>query len=210
VAATRASRHSASASPSYTLEDVKAGVQLRAGAADVALLRIDAICGLYDEVFSESPFFWRDDESQLHRQRLSRIVQDPTFGIVVAEADDVLVGFGYGFTLPADTTRWSRLTEPVSSEVSAEWPGRTFVLFDYAVARSWRGEGIGRAVHDRLLASRPEERATLTVQPTALETKRIYERWKWRWLGQVEGGEGAAAPVFDVYLRKSLSDLVAG
>jgi hypothetical protein len=58
-----------------------------------------------------------------------------------------------------------------------------------------------------LLSSRSEERATLTVQPTAVDTKRLYERWGWRMVGQMEGGPTAAAPVFDCYLRDRLDDL---
>jgi len=177
------------------------------GAADLARPLLDPICTLYDEVFSAPPFFWRDDESELHRERLTGLLEDPTFGIVVAQVGGELVGFAYGFALAADTKRWSRLVEPLSVQVTAEWPGRTFLLFDYAVSPAYRGRGIGRRLHDALLGSRPEERATLTVQPTALDTKRIYEHWGWRQIGQMEGGPTAAAPMFDVYLRDSLDDL---
>jgi GNAT superfamily N-acetyltransferase len=180
------------------------------GGADLARPLLDSICDLYDEVFSAPPFFWRDDESELHRERLTGLLEDQTFGTVVARVSGELVGFAYGFGLPADTKRWSRLVEPVSSaQVTAEWPGRTFLLFDYAVRQAHRGQGIGRRLHDVLLGSRPEERATLTVQPTAMETKRIYEHWGWRKVGQMEGGPTAAAPMFDVYLRDRLDDLKA-
>jgi hypothetical protein len=37
-----------------------------AGTADLAVSHLDAICAVYDGVFSQSPFFWRDDESALH------------------------------------------------------------------------------------------------------------------------------------------------
>jgi GNAT superfamily N-acetyltransferase len=183
-------------------------VRFDLGGADLARPALDAICDLYDEVFSAPPFFWREDESELHRERLTGLLADPTFGVAVARIGDGLVGFAYGFGLPADTKRWSRLVEPVSSaQVTAEWPGRTFLLFDYAVRQSYRGQGIGRRLHDVLLGSRAEERATLTVQPTAVHTKRIYEHWGWRLIGQMEGGPTAAAPMFDVYLRDSLDDL---
>ena len=167
----------------------------------------DPICELYDEVFSRAPFFWREDESELHRQRLRGLLDDPTFGIAVAWAGQELIGFAYGFGLAPDTHRWSRLTERLPDEMTAEWPGRTFLLFDFAVRHSYRGLGVGRRLHDVLLGSRSEQRATLTVQPTAVDTQAIYEHWGWRRVGQVEGGPQAAAPMFDTYLRDSLKDL---
>src|SRR5438477_12293032 len=98
-------------------------VRLDLGGADLARPLLDPICDLYDAVFSAPPFFWRDDESELHRERLSGLLADPMFGIAVARAADNLVGFAYGFGLPADTKRWTRLVEPMSSaQVMAEWP----------------------------------------------------------------------------------------
>lgn len=184
-----------------------AELHVEIGDAAVARPLLDSICVLYDEVFSVPPFFWRGDESELHRQRLVRLLDDPTFGIAVALAGAELVGFAYGFMVPPDTTRWSGLMEPVEPMVAAEWPGRTFLLFDFAVHASWRGRGVGRKLHDALLGSRAEQRATLTVQPTAVDTKQIYERWGWRRVGQVDGGPTGAAPVFDVYLRDNLDDV---
>jgi GNAT superfamily N-acetyltransferase len=182
-------------------------VCIEIGGAELALPLLEPICAVYDEVFSAPPFFWREDESELHRQRLLRLLDDSTFGVAVARASDELVGFAYGFSVPPETKRWAGLLEPVSVQVTSEWPGRTFLLFDYAVLSPRRGQGIGRKLHDALLGSRGEERATLTVQPTAGDTKRIYEHWGWWQVGQVEGGPMAAAPVFDVYLRDSLDDL---
>jgi ribosomal protein S18 acetylase RimI-like enzyme len=184
-------------------------VDLRLGGADLGRELLDPICSLYDEVFSQPPFFWRDDESQLHRERLLKLLDNPSFGVVVARSGDELTGFAYGFGLAADTKRWQQVAPPLPDEVTAEWPGRTFLLFDYAVRRSYRGQGIGRRLHDRLLGSRTEERATLTVQPTAVDTQAIYVHWGWRKVGEIEGGTGAAAPVFDAYLRDSLDDLRA-
>ena len=175
------------------------------GAADLADRWFDPICALYDDVFSAAPFHWQADESQLHRGRLTRLLDDPSFGIVVAQANEELVGFAYGVAVPACSTRWSRVHGDLNDEVTREWAGRTFLLFDYAVRADSRGRGVGRALHDRLLRSRGEQRATLTVQPTALATKRLYERWGWRMVGKVDGGPGAAAPSFDVYLRDPIT-----
>jgi hypothetical protein len=188
---------------------VTTDARIEIGGAALARPLLEPICALYDEVFSAPPFFWREDESELHRQRLLRLLDDPTFGIAVAQAGGELAGFAYGFGVPPDTTRWDGLIGEASSELVAEWPARTFLLFDYGVQVTWRGRGVGRKLHDGLLGSRDEERATLTVQPTAKDTKAIYEHWGWRQVGQVDGGPTAAAPVFDVYVRDNLDDLRA-
>lgn len=184
-------------------------VRIELGSAELAQPLVDQIGELYDEVFSVPPYFWREDESELHRERLRRLLEDPSFGIVVAWAGDELVGFAYGFTVPPDTKRWSNLTEPAPAELTEERPGRTFLLFDFAVRATYRGKGIGRTLHDALLGSRNEERASLSVEPPAVDTKQIYERWGWRKVAQSRGGPTAAAPVFDVYVRDSLDDLRA-
>jgi GNAT superfamily N-acetyltransferase len=182
-------------------------VRIELGDASLARPVVGQVCDLYDAVFSSPPFFWRDDESDLHRQRLRSLLDDPSFGVALAWASDELIGFAYGFGLAADTQRWSRLSEPLPTDVTHEWFGRTFLLFDFGVRVDRRSRGVGRRLHDQLLGSRAEERATLTVQPTALDTKLIYERWGWRRVGHVEGGPQAAAPIFDVYLRDTLQDL---
>ena len=91
---------------------------IHAGNADLAAAYLDAICTIYDDVFSRPPFFWRDDESVLHRERLDQLLTDATFGITAAFAGQDLVGFAYGFTLPATTQRWSSLTEPLPEEAN--------------------------------------------------------------------------------------------
>ena len=183
--------------------------RLAVGGPELGRPILDAICELYDEVFSSPPFFWREDESELHRERLNNLLDDPTFGVAAAWVGEEPVGFAYGVAVPPDTKRWSRLTMGLAEHVTTEWPGRTFLLFDFAVRQTSRGRGIGRRLHDTLLGSRAEERATLTVQPTAVATKQIYEHWGWRQVGQIEGGPTSAAPTFDAYLRENLDDLRA-
>jgi ribosomal protein S18 acetylase RimI-like enzyme len=197
-------------------------VRVELGGIDLARSCLDGICAVYREVFSAPPFFWRPDEAELHRQRLERLLADPSFAVTLAFVGDELVGFAYGYTTGPDSRRWSRLVQAPSAQattdvsaatteapagMTAEWPGRTFVLFDFAVREPYRGRGVGRALHDALLGSRSEQRATLSVEPQAVQTKAVYQRWGWREVGQVVGGPTAAAPLFDVYVRDSLDDL---
>lgn len=168
---------------------------------------VEPICVVYDAVFSVPPFRWHAEESHRHRSQLLALLSNPSFGLATAFLAGKLVGFAYGFTIPADTGRWSRLQGEIEAETKREWPGRTFMLVDFAVLAEFRGYGIGRSLHDCLLRSRAEERATLTVQPTAVDTKRLYEHWGWRFIGQAEAGPDAPAPAFDWYLRDRLDDL---
>ena len=195
-------------------------VAVSLGDAKIGQDLIDPICKVYDEVFSAPPFSWRDEESLLHRARLSHLLDVPSFGIATAmlgegvggqavekSGSGCLVGFAYGFTLPPDTRWWDGLSGDVDVDTAREWPGRTFQLFDFAVLAPFRCRGIGKALHDLLLASRTEERATLATEPSNVETKRTYERWRWRMVGQAAGGPTDSAPLFDCYLRDGLDDL---
>jgi GNAT superfamily N-acetyltransferase len=168
----------------------------RSQAADV----FDAICHLYDVVFSQPPFRWTDEESEHHRQSLTDLMTNPTFGLVTAEVGGELIGFAYGIGLSGETGWWSRMMEPLPEELTTEWDGRTFAVIDLAVRQDYRKRGIGRALLDTLLAHRTEERATLTVQPVATDTKEFYDHLGWLRLGTTKAPAEAVAPFFDVYL----------
>jgi ribosomal protein S18 acetylase RimI-like enzyme len=176
------------------------GVTLRHCDASQAADLLDPICLLYDTVFSQPPFRWTDEESQHHRQSLARLIMNPTFALVTADAAGELVGFAYGLALKPDTQWWSGMTEPLPDELTAEWNGRTFALIDLAVREDYRKRGIGRALINALLDSRPEQRATLTVQPVATDTKEFYDHLGWQRVGTIQAPTGAVSSFFDVYL----------
>jgi ribosomal protein S18 acetylase RimI-like enzyme len=76
-----------------------------------------------------------------------------------------------------------------AAELSTEHPGRTFALTDLLVRASWRQQGIGRELHDLILASRGEERATLTVPPAATPAQRAFRSWGWQKVARARGPE---------------------
>ncbi|MGH3887638.1 MAG: GNAT family N-acetyltransferase [Pseudonocardiaceae bacterium] len=135
----------------------------------------------------EAPYQWPDNEETQFRRQLSRLATDATFGIATAQTDDELVGFAYGYTLRPDTTWWDGFVTPVPEELTKERERRAFALIDFAVAEGWRRHGIGRRLHDTLLTSRHEARATLAVEPAAHEARAVYERWSWRVVGRLRG-----------------------
>lgn len=157
------------------------------------------VCNLYDEVFSEPPMTWSPGQSEEHRETLHRLVDSPGFGITVASDGDDLIGFAYGRTLATDTKWWDNFLEPVPPEMTTEYEGRTFAVIDFGVRRDHRGQGLGRQLLDTLLADRPEERATLAVEPEADNSQGFYRHLGWHFVGRLRGAEGDTAPYFDIY-----------
>jgi ribosomal protein S18 acetylase RimI-like enzyme len=129
------------------------------------------------------------------RFRVAR--RQPGFTLAEARHGGYLVGYAFGMPLRPSTSWWRHLTTPLPDEVTTERPGRTFALVQLLVRPSWRRQGIAEALHDLILAGRPEERATLTVLPTATPAQRAFRKWGWRKVARTHDGE-PGSPVSDV------------
>jgi len=125
--------------------------------------------------------------------------RQPGFALAEARHGGYLVGYASGMPLRPSTSWWRDLTAPLPAEVTAEHPGRTFALADLLVRAPWRRQGIARALHDLLLADRPEERATITVLPAAAPAQHALRAWGWRKVARARG-PSPGAPVCDVLL----------
>lgn len=119
-------------------------------------------------------------------ERVRRYMQAPGFELVVAEVDGVTCGLALGYTLPEQARWWRGLTTPVDPELIAETGDRTFALCELMVHPDWQSRGIGRGVHDELLAHRPEERAALLVAEDNTPAQRAYAKWGWRKIGKLK------------------------
>jgi GNAT superfamily N-acetyltransferase len=152
---------------------------------------------LHAEVYAEQPYGQADDGSFAGRFRVLR--RQPGFVLAEACHGGYLVGYAFGMPLRPSTSWWRHLTTPLPDEVTAEHPGRTFALIELAVRASWRRQGIAGALHDLILANRPEERATLTVLPAATPAQQAFRTWGWRRVGRTHDTE-PGSPVADVLL----------
>ncbi|MEV6324246.1 GNAT family N-acetyltransferase [Nocardia sp. NPDC051787] len=125
------------------------------------------------------------------------------FELVIARIDGEPCGQAWGWPLTAKTGWWSglQLDEGDQTEFTAENGSRTFALSEIMVRKPFTGRGIARALHDELLAARPEQRATLLVRPDNQGAYDNYRRWGW-YRVSVLRPSWPDAPQFDVLMRE--------
>ena len=153
---------------------------------------------LHAEVYAEPPYR-RDHDAGQFARRFAVHRRQPGFVLAEARHGGYLVGYASGMPLRPSTSWWRDLTAPLPAEVTTEHPGRTFALADLLVRASWRRQGIARALHDLLLADRPEERATLTVLPAAAAAQHAFRAWGWRKVARARD-PSPGSPACDVLL----------
>jgi ribosomal protein S18 acetylase RimI-like enzyme len=139
------------------------------------------------------------DDTASFAARFRVMRRQPGFVLAEARSGGYLVGYVFGMPLRPSTSWWRHLTTPLPDEVTTEHPGRTFALVELVVRPSWRRQGIGAALHDLILENRPEERATLTVPPTATPAQHAFRTWGWRRVARTRDPE-PGSPVSDVLI----------
>ncbi len=156
-----------------------------------AAAHVDELQALHREVCGQA-----DDGGLLAGQfRVRR--RQPGFMLAEARHGGYLVGYASGMPLRSSTSWWKDLTTPLPAKVTTEYPGRTFALTELLVRASWRRQGIARSLHDLMLGSRPEERATLIVAPGAIPAQSAFRKWGWSKVARTRGPH-PGSPVLDV------------
>jgi ribosomal protein S18 acetylase RimI-like enzyme len=157
----------------------------------------DELQALHAEVYAEPPY-GRDDDAGVFAGRFKVQCRQPGFALAEARHGGYLVGYACGIPLRPSTSWWRNLTTVLPEEVTTEHQDRTFALADLLVRAPWRRQGIAQALHDLILAGRPEGRATLTVLPAATPAQSAFRSWGWRKVARTRTGPGS--PVCDVLL----------
>ncbi|HEY1618283.1 MAG TPA: GNAT family N-acetyltransferase [Streptosporangiaceae bacterium] len=153
---------------------------------------------LHAEAYADPPYQRREDAGEIAR-RFRVWCRQPGFVLAQARSGGFLIGYAAGMPLRPSTSWWAEVTAPLPEDVTAEYPGRTFALIDLVVRASWRRQGVARDLHDLILASRTEERATLTVLPAATPAQHAFAAWGWQKIARTRG-QGPGLPVSDVLL----------
>ncbi len=161
-----------------------------------AAVHADELQVLHAEVYADPPYLRADDAAMFaDRFRVQR--RQPGFVLAEARHGGYLVGYAAGMPLRPSTSWWRDVTAPLPVDVITERPGRTFALLELVVRASWRRQGIGQTLHDLILADRPEERATLTLLPTASPAQNAFATWGWRKIARTRD-PGPGSSVSDV------------
>jgi GNAT superfamily N-acetyltransferase len=153
--------------------------------AQLVNVHVDARSDLLDQDFYTAERF---------AQRLDAYAEDPTFALVTMTVDQVLVGYAFGGTLSASTRWWKGLRDATDPDLTQETGTRTFAFRELLVRKAHQRRGYAHALHDELLAGRPEERATLLVRRDN-PARELYLRWGWKVVGKMQPFPDS--PVFD-------------
>ncbi len=159
----------------------------------------DTLVAVYAEVYAGEPSEFYG--MARYRQQLDSHLQASGFELVTGHLDGELVGYVYGFSLSPGTRWWQGMQTPVPDDLLRETGTRTFAISELMVREPWRRRGVGRLLHDTLLAARGEERATLLVRPENAAA-RLYARWGWRKIGELRPG-WPDAPLYDALMLTS-------
>jgi GNAT superfamily N-acetyltransferase len=161
--------------------------------------RLDDFLAAYEEVYAEPPYSEGPRDVRQFIDSYLIHVERPGMRLIIARDDhDQVVGFTYGFRLPAETGWWSNLEPPPPADFTRESGDRTWVILELAVREPWRRRGVAAALHAALLDGLTVERVTLSVrpEPEAAPAQTAYMSWGYRTLGLSQPWEGA--PVYKV------------
>lgn len=172
--------------------------------SEEAVRQLEAVVPAYREVYAEPPYRESPQDAVDFLLRARRQATRDGFRLVLARAADELVGFSFGYWLPADTGWWSAVREPLEEDFVKESGRRTFNVAELAVRRPWRRQGIAAEMHRRLISGLEAERITLTVRPEseAAPARAAYAAWGYRGLGSAHYGD--ALPAYDLMLLSTL------
>ncbi|WP_308408234.1 GNAT family N-acetyltransferase [Streptomyces mayonensis] len=148
--------------------------------------QLDAFLSAYEEVYKEPPYSEGPSDVAEFIQHYQVHVQRPGMRLIIARDGTEVVGFTYGFLLPADSPWWANVQDvDLPDDFTREDGSRTWVTLELAVRAGWRRLGVAKTLHTLLLEGLDVERATLTVrpEPEAAPAQTAYATWGYRKVG---------------------------
>lgn len=151
-----------------------------------AATRLDRFLEAYEAVYADPRYCEGPsdvdefiDHYQVHAQRAG-------MRLILARNGDQVVGFTYGYLLPADSRWWANVQEEdLTEDFTREDGQRTWIILELAVRKAWRRLGVAATLHTLLLDGLDVERVTLTVrpEPEAKAAQSAYAKWGYQEVG---------------------------
>ncbi|MFD4402443.1 GNAT family N-acetyltransferase [Nocardia sp. NPDC058499] len=162
----------------------------------------DAVQDVYARSYAEAIATGDPFESlEASMDRFDAYLRVPGFDLVVLYSNGEPIGQAWGWPLGENTAGWDGLQlDEVDPDFTREDGTRTFGLSEIMVVREHTGRGYARMLHDELLGTRREQRATLLVDPRNERAYERYRRWGWYKVG-AQQPSWKGAPTFDVLIR---------
>jgi len=149
----------------------------------------------YQEVYGGGDPFHSAEQFE---RRLRGYAASPTWEAVLAWDGGQPAGYAFGAAL--SSSYWWEDSEPPLDEAFTREDGRrTLALYELLVRRPWRGTGLARHLHDRLLHHRREQRVTLLVDHDHDKVRILYEHWGYRRVALLRPFPDS--PLYDIMLR---------
>ncbi|HWU08105.1 MAG TPA: GNAT family N-acetyltransferase [Streptomyces sp.] len=150
-----------------------------------ALDHLDDFLAAYEEVYAEPPYSEGPSDVAQFIEHYRIHVERAGMRLVIARDGDEAIGFTYGFLLPADSSWWTNVQQPLPEDFTREDGARTYVILELAVRKPWRRRGVAARLHTLLLDGLPVERVTLTVRPEdgAAPARAAYTSWGYERVG---------------------------
>ncbi|MEU2658404.1 GNAT family N-acetyltransferase [Streptomyces sp. NPDC007325] len=165
---------------------------------------MDELTAVYAKVYAVPPYIGDPFFSvETFRSRLTAAFEMPGFEVVTARLEDgTLAGYVHGVTLTTDRPWWGTIQDIVPAEArKAAEAGDVFWLRELMVLPDHTNQGIGRALHDEVLAGRAESWTTLTCIWDNQPARDAYPRWGYEVLPRtIKHAE--ESPVYDPMLLR--------
>ncbi|MEW1701152.1 hypothetical protein ACIQCR_16965 [Streptomyces sp. NPDC093249] len=149
--------------------------------------------------YADDPFF----SVETFQSRLTAAFEMEGFEVVTARlADGTLTGYVHGVTLTADRPWWVSIDDvlPDDARKAAE-AGDIFWLRELMVLPEQADQGIGRAIHDKMISGRSESWTTLTCIIDNQPARDAYPRWGYEVLPKTIKHD-EESPVYDPMLLR--------
>ena len=155
-------------------------VSLTGTSPEAGTLR-DAV-GVYHAAFAQPPYGETAEMAEGFAERVQRYAREREgFRLVTArESDGRMVGIGLAVLATPGCWWRDKVAGAIPQPLADRWLGELCQeIVHLAVVPDAQGQGVGRLVHDVLIAGRPAPTAVLSVHPEAVPAQRLYQGRGW-------------------------------